>query len=178
MAKGYDMNAWRDDMREKLFMACGCEKEVKPLVFLFSDTQIINEAFLEDINNILNNGKIPNLYSKDDENVIIESLKEAYKGDPVFKEIQEDATAVLEKFETQARDSLHVVLTMSPIGDAFKVRLRMFPALVNCCTIDWFLAWPSEALKSVAEHFLASVDDLPSREGIISICVDMQERAR
>lgn len=96
----------------------------------------------------------------------------------MFKEIQEDATAVLEKFETQARDSLHVVLTMSPIGDAFKVRLRMFPALVNCCTIDWFLAWPKEALKSVAEYFLASVDDLPSRDGIVSICVDMQERAR
>jgi dynein heavy chain len=87
MAKGYDMNMWRDDMREKLFMACGCEKEIKPLVFLFSDTQIINEAFLEDINNILNNGKIPNLYNKDHEGIIIESLKEAYKGDPVFKEI-------------------------------------------------------------------------------------------
>ena len=57
------------------------------LVFLFSDTQIINEAFLEDINNILNNGKIPNLYNKDHEGIIIESLKEAYKGDPVFKEI-------------------------------------------------------------------------------------------
>lgn len=38
MAKGYDMVAWRDDMREKLFMACGCEKDLKPLVFLFSDT--------------------------------------------------------------------------------------------------------------------------------------------
>ena len=77
MAKGYDFKAWRDDMREKLFLACGCDN--KPLVFLFSDTQIINEAFLEDINNILNNGKIPNLYSKDDDNFIHESLKEAYK---------------------------------------------------------------------------------------------------
>jgi dynein heavy chain len=67
---------------------------------------------------------------------------------------------VLEKFEIQARDSLHVVLAMSPIGEAFKVRLRMFPALVNCCTIDWFLPWPKEALKSVAEYFLANVEDL------------------
>jgi dynein heavy chain len=49
---------------------------------------------------------------------------------------------------------------MSPIGEAFKVRLRMFPALVNCCTIDWFLPWPKEALKSVAEYFLANVEDL------------------
>ena len=27
---------------------------------------------------------------------------------------------------------------MSPIGDAFRNRLRKFPSLVNCCTIDWF----------------------------------------
>lgn len=26
----------------------------------------------------------------------------------------------------------------------------MYPALVNCCTIDWFSEWPAEALHSVA----------------------------
>ena len=29
----------------------------------------------------------------------------------------------------------------------------MFPALVNCCTIDWFKEWPEEALASVAASF-------------------------
>ena len=33
----------------------------------------------------------------------------------------------------------------------------MFPALVNCCTIDWFTAWPEEALRSVATNFLDQV---------------------
>lgn len=28
---------------------------------------------------------------------------------------------------------------MSPVGDAFRSRCRMFPSLVNCCTIDWFV---------------------------------------
>lgn len=31
-----------------------------------------------------------------------------------------------------------MVLAMSPIGEAFRNRLRQFPSLVNCCTIDWF----------------------------------------
>ncbi|MEQ2218273.1 hypothetical protein XENOCAPTIV_000822 [Xenoophorus captivus] len=39
---------------------------------------------------------------------------------------------------------------MSPIGDAFRNRLRMFPSLINCCTIDWFHGWPSDALEMVA----------------------------
>lgn len=33
----------------------------KPTVFILSDTQISNEGFLEDINNLLNNGEVPNL---------------------------------------------------------------------------------------------------------------------
>lgn len=41
-------------------------------------------------------------------------------------------------FVERTREQLHVVLAMSPIGDAFRARIRMFPSLVNCCTIDWF----------------------------------------
>lgn len=47
---------------------------------------------------------------------------------------------------------------MSPIGDAFRNRLRMFPSLINCCTIDWFQAWPTDALEMVANKFLANVE--------------------
>ena len=32
-----------------------------------------------------------------------------------------------------------IAVYRSPIGDAFRRRLRMFPSLVNCCTIDWFI---------------------------------------
>jgi dynein heavy chain len=42
------------------------------------------------------------------------------------------------------RQNIHVVVTMSPMGEQFRSRLRMFPGLVNCCTIDWFGAWPGE----------------------------------
>ena len=42
-------------------------------------------------------------------------------------------------FVERVREQLHVVLAMSPIGDAFRARIRMFPSLVNCCTIDWFM---------------------------------------
>ena len=37
-----------------------------PIVFLFSDTQIKEESFLEDINNILNSGDVPNIYAQDE----------------------------------------------------------------------------------------------------------------
>jgi len=39
-------------------------------VFLFSDTQIVFEAMLEDINNVLNTGDVPNLYAPEDDETI------------------------------------------------------------------------------------------------------------
>ncbi len=36
--------------------------------------------------------------------------------------------------------------------------MRMFPALINCCTIDWLQPWPEDALYSVAQMFLESLD--------------------
>ena len=39
-------------------------------MFLFSDTQIVFEAMLEDINNVLNTGDVPNLYAPEDDETI------------------------------------------------------------------------------------------------------------
>ena len=170
--KGYGMKDWRENMVNDLFTAAGIDSQ--PQVFLMADTQIINEAFVEDINNILNNGMIPNLYGAEDVQKILEDMRDTHKTDDLIKGM-EDAE-IMKVFEESAKNSIHVVLAFSPIGDDFKRRLRMFPALVNCCTIDWFLPWPAEALQSVAEQFLSKVEDLPMKDGIVAICVDMQER--
>ena len=46
---------------------------------------------------------------------------------------------------------------MSPIGSSLRNRCRLFPGLVNCCTINWFHTWPSEALQEVGIKFFAKV---------------------
>ena len=45
---------------------------------------------------------------------------------------------------------MHIVLAFSPVGDAFRDRCRQFPSIINCATIDWYNAWPEDALYSVA----------------------------
>ena len=59
----------------------------------------------------------------------------------------------------------------SPIGDAFRERLRQFPSLVNCCTIDWFSEWPNDALEAVALKFLKDID-VPDKQRtqIMAMC--------
>lgn len=63
ISKSYSVNEWRDDIRSVLKRAGA---EGTPTVFLFTDSQLKDESFLEDINNILNTGEVPNLYAKED----------------------------------------------------------------------------------------------------------------
>ena len=46
---------------------------------------------------------------------------------------------------------------MSPSGNDFRRRIRVFPGLVNNTTIDWFLPWPEEALFSTASILLNDI---------------------
>lgn len=46
---------------------------------------------------------------------------------------------------------------MSPIGETLRSRIRMFPSIVNCVTIDCFHVWPEDALEAVARKFLADI---------------------
>ena len=49
--------------------------EYKPTVFIFTDTQVLEDSFLEDINNILSSGEVPNLYKPEEfEEVFICSI--------------------------------------------------------------------------------------------------------
>jgi dynein heavy chain, axonemal len=46
-----------------------------PTVFLFSDTQIVTEAFVEDINNLLNTAEVPNLFPNEEKAEVCEMVR-------------------------------------------------------------------------------------------------------
>ena len=62
------------------------------------------------------------------------------------KDAEHTPLSLFNYFVGRCRENLHVILAFSPIGDAFRNRMRKFPSLINCCTIDWFQAWPDDAL--------------------------------
>ena len=91
---------------------------------------------------------MPNLFSKDELAGICEDVRPAAK-QAGAGETQDHLYAF---FLGRVINNLHIVLCMSPIGDGFRERCRMFPGLVNCCTIDWFTESPSVALQEVANR--------------------------
>ena len=45
------------------------------ICLILTDTQIVKETFLEDINNLLNTGDVPNLFLPEDYDKIINSVR-------------------------------------------------------------------------------------------------------
>lgn len=78
IVKGYGLQEWRDDLKKVLFMAGVDGRDV---VFVFTDTQIVQESFLEDLNNILNAGEVPTLMATDD----IEQINNAMR--PIVQQV-------------------------------------------------------------------------------------------
>eukprot|EP01135_Chromosphaera_perkinsii_P007265 Nk52_evm73s745 gene=Nk52_evmTU73s745 len=174
LSKNYTRVEWLDDIK-KVLRKAGFEG--KPTVFLFSDTQIKDESYLEDINMLLNAGEVPNIYPVDEKAEIIEKMRSVVKE----KSLKMDNTpaAMYTYFIERCRNNMHIVLCFSPIGDAFRTRLRMYPSLINCCTIDWFQAWPEDALELVATRSLADVEMTDEiRKNCIFMCKHFHEYVR
>ncbi|EKX36467.1 hypothetical protein GUITHDRAFT_97557 [Guillardia theta CCMP2712] len=147
ISKSYRYNDFREDLK-KLFEMAGAKNQ--PTVFLFNDSQIVEEFFLEDINCLLGSGEVPGLFAPDE----VSNYRELMRNEARAAGMEETPTVLWQLFIERCRQNLHLILCMSPIGEAFRTRVRMFPNLVNCCTIDWFPAWSNEALQEVSLKFL------------------------
>jgi len=114
LMRGYDYTSFHDDLK-KLYDVAGLKNE--PIVFLFTDTQIAMEEFLEDINNILNSGEVPNLLEPEDQERMMAGIKADAKNLGIN---DADRDVVYDYFIRRIRSNLHVVLCMSPVGDSFR----------------------------------------------------------
>ncbi|XP_043799961.1 dynein axonemal heavy chain 7-like isoform X2 [Apis laboriosa] len=151
----YGMAAWHEDVKAILRRATATDLHS---TFLFSDTQIKEESFLEDMSNLLNSGEIPNIFNIDELAEIYEQMKQIDRQRDRALQTDGSAVALFNLFVQITRDQLHIVIVMSPIGTNFRNRIRKFPALVNCCTIDWLQPWPPDALLAVATRFLSAIE--------------------
>jgi dynein heavy chain len=154
LSRGYGEEELREDLKQ-LYHKLGLEN--KKMVFLFTDGHVAQEGFLELVNNMLTSGMVPALFPDDEKEQIIGQVRdEAMKaGRSPTRE------SVWSYFVKKSASNLHIVLCMSPSGELLKTRCRNFPGLVNNTSIDWFTAWPKQALQAVASQFLAENDLIP-----------------
>jgi len=103
---------------------------------------------------MLATGEIPGLHQKEDRDLIPLQQKAVYMKEAGVKGEDPSAAELWTYFINRVKDCLHTVLCFSPVGVKFRVRAQKFPSIFSACNIDWFLAWPEEALISVSDKFL------------------------
>jgi dynein heavy chain len=108
--KDLKLSSFKDFLKTEILLETG-EKNLST-VFIVSDSDIIEESYLELINNLLNRGEIPNLWELEEKDKIIRDLRQ------VNKELGrvEEPDIILTTFIERCRNNLHVVLNFSPIG--------------------------------------------------------------
>nr|XP_020013652.1 dynein heavy chain 17, axonemal [Castor canadensis] len=153
LKKGYGIPDLKIDLAAQYIKAA--VKSV-PTVFLMTDSQVAEEQFLVLINDLLASGEIPGLFTEDDVENIISSMRSQVKS----LGMTDTREACWKFFIGKVRKQLKVILCFSPVGSVLRVRARKFPAVVNCTAINWFHEWPEDALVSVSARFLQETEGI------------------
>nr|CAH7763962.1 unnamed protein product [Callosobruchus chinensis] len=129
ITRTYGVNEWHENIKNILNKASATDQHG---ILLFSDTQIKEEIFLEDLSNLMNTGEVPNIFTAEERVELYENMRKLDRQRDKSLQTDGSTTALYNFFVQIIREQLHVILTMSPIGDDFRARLRKFPALMLC----------------------------------------------
>ena len=66
VTRGFTLRNFREFVKGMYEVAAYKGKNKLKSVFIFSDNDVVNESFLEDVNNMLSSGLVPNLYIADE----------------------------------------------------------------------------------------------------------------
>nr|XP_031294136.1 dynein heavy chain 14, axonemal [Camelus dromedarius] len=146
---------------KKVFIQTGVEGS--PTVLIVANLNLDQESFLEDLNSIINLGKIPDLF----ENEELDSIALRIRSVAEQSGYVDNRQALLSFFQKRIYKNLHIFMTMSPARPNFNQNCRVYPSMISTCTIDWYEKWPEEALLIVANSFLREKVDFDNRENLI-----------
>ncbi|CAG9462434.1 unnamed protein product [Pedinophyceae sp. YPF-701] len=153
ITKTYNMTNLFEDLKA-LYKIAGLKGQ--KVCFLFTDSEVKDEAFLESINQILMTGEVGGMFPKDEQLAIMGDVRPVMR--KAAPQILDTPDNLWSFFINRVRQNLHVMLCFSPVGEKFSRRAQQFPGLINGCTIDWFMPWPEDALVAVSQKFIGDFD--------------------
>uniref|UniRef100_A0A4W2CTF6 Dynein axonemal heavy chain 14 n=1 Tax=Bos indicus x Bos taurus TaxID=30522 RepID=A0A4W2CTF6_BOBOX len=159
LSHNYAYLEFKEDFK-KVFMQAGLEGN--PSALIVSNLNLDQELFMEDLNSIINLGKIPDLFENEELDAIALKLRALAEQSGYVDNRQ----ALLLFFQKRIHKNLNILMTMSPTRPNFHQNCRLYPSLISSCTVDWYEKWPEEALLIVADTFLREKVDIKNRENL------------
>ena len=120
VSQNYGINDLKTDL-QGMYMKAGVKN--MPITWLLTDTQIVDDTWLVYVNDLLSSGNIADLFSTEDKDTIINSVRNEARQ----RGVADTREAMYEYFINQVRTNLHVVLCFSPVGELFRIPMPQVP---------------------------------------------------
>ncbi|KAJ8280434.1 hypothetical protein GJAV_G00054510 [Gymnothorax javanicus] len=145
ISRGYGLKQFKNDLKTVMQQA-GIEGQ--QVVLLLEDHQFVHPSFLEMVNSLLSSGEVPGLYSTEELEPLLSSLKDQASQDgfpgPIFN-----------YFSCRIQQNLHVVLIMDFSNPNFTINCESNPALYRKCSVQWMEGWSESSMRKIPEMLLS-----------------------
>ncbi|VDK75265.1 unnamed protein product, partial [Onchocerca ochengi] len=120
----------------------------KHVVYIVEDYQLLHDTFLQSINSLLSSGDLPGIFSVQEFDSFLVSLREqasqdAFQGD------------LYSYFVMKVKANLHIILILNTDDANFSVKCSSNPSLYKECSIIWNETWNKDALSQLSELILS-----------------------
>uniref|UniRef100_A0A3B4GDC8 Cytoplasmic dynein 2 heavy chain 1 n=1 Tax=Pundamilia nyererei TaxID=303518 RepID=A0A3B4GDC8_9CICH len=148
ISRGYTLKHFNSDLKTVMQLA-GLEGQ--QVVLLLEDYQFVHPAFLEMVNSLLSSGEVPGLYTPEELEPLLSSLKDGAS--------QDGFTGPLYNyFSHRIQQNLHIVLIMDSSNSNFTINCESNPAFYRKCSVQWMEGWSESSMKKIPELLLAKTE--------------------
>ncbi|KAM9359311.1 cytoplasmic dynein 2 heavy chain 1 isoform 6-T6 [Symphorus nematophorus] len=148
ISRGYTLKHFSNDLKTVMQLA-GLEGQ--QVVLLLEDYQFVHPSFLEMVNSLLSSGEVPGLYTPEELEPLLSSLKDAAS--------QDGFTGPLYNyFSYRIQQNLHIVLIMDCSNSNFTINCESNPAFYRKCSVHWMEGWSESSMKKIPELLLAKTE--------------------
>ncbi|RLU19225.1 hypothetical protein DMN91_007782 [Ooceraea biroi] len=168
----YDVDVWRNDLR-RVLRECGTLR--KDVTYFMSERQM-KGVFLRGISSLLSTGELPDLFSVEEKQSIIEMTRLHAQGGDQNAEFS--ARSVMTYFVNQCKNRLHFILCFSPTSIAYRTYLCSHPNLAKHCMVSCCQIWPDQMLSEIAVKHMRHInvqEEIKSR--LTKACVQLHNSA-
>uniref|UniRef100_A0A3Q3KJ04 Cytoplasmic dynein 2 heavy chain 1 n=1 Tax=Monopterus albus TaxID=43700 RepID=A0A3Q3KJ04_MONAL len=137
ISRGYTLKHFNSDLK-MVMQLTGLEGQ--HVVLLLEDYQFVHPAFLEMVNSLLSSGEVPGLYTPEELEPLLASIKDAAS--------QDGFTGPLYNyFSYRIRQNLHIVLIMDCSSSNFTINCESNPAFYRKCSVQWMEGWSESSMR-------------------------------
>ncbi|KAI8896032.1 dynein heavy chain and region D6 of dynein motor-domain-containing protein [Globomyces pollinis-pini] len=127
------------------------------VIFMVEDYQLVDSSFLESLNSLLSGSEVGGIYSAEELDVILSSIKDSYS--------QEGFRGTLyEYLVSRIRKNLHIVLIFDSASDQFASRCESNPALYTRCQMQWMDSWSPDSMNYLVKSAFSKSEVLQKLE--------------